>query len=59
MFKELRQLIYDSVSFDLVEILWAKLPSYKITPQGMVQMYVNQNIPNEILIQIFAENIIK
>ncbi len=28
MFKELRQLIYDSVSLDLVEKMWAKLPSY-------------------------------
>ena len=28
MFKALRQLIYDSVSFDLVETMWAKLPSY-------------------------------
>ena len=90
MFKELRQLIYDSVSFDLVETMWAKLPSYyagetfvrlipfkdhiniesqaviqhkekltsyKITPKGMVQIYVNQNIPSEILIQIFAETL--
>lgn len=92
MFKALRQLIYDSVSFDLVETMWAKLPSYyagetfvrlipfkdhiniesqaviqhkeeltsyKITPKGMVQIYVNQNIPNEILIQIFAETLTK
>jgi len=28
LFTELRQLIYDSVSADLVETLWAKLPSY-------------------------------
>ena len=90
MFKALRQLIYDSVSFDLVETMWAKLPSYyvgetfvrmipfkdhinieaqaviqhkeeltgyKITPKGMLQIYVNQNIPNEILIQIFSETL--
>ena len=90
MFKALRQLIYDSVSFDLIETMWAKLPSYyvgetfvrlipfkdhnnieaqaiiqheeelanyKITPKGMLQIYVNQNIPNEILLQIFAETL--
>lgn len=28
LFKALRQLIYDSASSDLVETLWAKLPSY-------------------------------
>ena len=28
MFKALRRLIYDSVSFDLEETMWAKLPSY-------------------------------
>ena len=92
MFKVLRQLIYDSVSFDLVETMWAKLPSYyagetfvrlipfkdhiniesqaviqhkeeltnyKITPKGMLQIYVNQNIPNEILVQIFAGTLTK
>lgn len=34
-----------------------ELPGYKITPKGMLQIYVNQNIPNEILIQIFAETL--
>ncbi|MBQ8296404.1 MAG: DUF1801 domain-containing protein [Ruminococcus sp.] len=90
VFNALRQLIYNSVSFDLVETMWAKLPSYyvgesfvrlipfkdhinieaqaviqhmeelisyKITPKGMLQIYVNQNIPNEILIQVFAETL--
>lgn len=90
MFKSLRQLIYDSVSFDLVETMWAKLPSYyagdtfvrmipfkdhinieaqavirhmeelagyKVTPKGMLQIYANQNIPNEILIRIFSETL--
>lgn len=30
MFKSLRRLIYDSVCVDLVETLWAKLPSYYV-----------------------------
>ena len=88
MFKALRQLIYDSVSFDLVETMWAKLPSYyvgenfvrlipfkdhinieaqavikhkeelagyKITPKGMVQIHLKQDIPYEVLKRIFAE----
>ena len=90
MFKTLRQLIYDSVSLDLVETLWAKLPSYyagdsfvrlipfkdhinieaqainqhkeeladyKITPKGMLQIYLKQTIPCEVLKQIFAETL--
>ena len=90
MFIILRQLIFDSVSCDVVETMWAKLPSYyvdekfvrlilfkdhinieaktmlqykevlndfKITPKGMLQIYVNQDIPNEILVQIFAETL--
>lgn len=90
MFNALRQLIYDSVSFEPTETMWAKLPSYyadknfvrlmpfkdhinieataiiqhkeeltgyKITPKGMLQIYVNQNIPDDILIQIFAETL--
>ena len=90
MFKELRQLIYDSVSFELEETMWAKLPSYyagenfvrlipfkdhinieaqaviqhkeeligyKITPKGMLQIYVNQNVPREILIEVFRDSL--
>ena len=34
-----------------------ELTGYKITPKGMLQIYVNQNIPNEILVQIFAESL--
>ena len=90
MFTELRQLIFNSVSVDLNETMWAKLPSYyngdkvvrlihfkdhinveasavihhkdklsdyKITPKGMLQIYVKQNIPNDILLQVFAETL--
>ncbi len=88
MFHDVRQLIFDSVSCDLEEVLWAKLPSYyvgksfvrlipfkdhinieaqaaishkeeltgyKFTPKGMLQIYVKQDIPCEILKQIFVE----
>lgn len=90
MFNYLRQVIIDSVSCELEESLWAKLPSYcvdksfvrlipfkdhinieaqaiishkeeladyKITPKGMLQIYLKQNIPYEILKQIFAETL--
>lgn len=90
MFRALRQLIYDSTDSDVVETLWAKLPSYyvcesfvrlipfkdhinieaqaaikhkeeltgyKITPKGMVQIYVKQHLPAEVLKQIFSETL--
>lgn len=90
MFSSLRQLIYDSVSAELTETMWAKLPSfyagenfvrlipfkdhinieaqaiiqhkdelsgYKITPKGMIQIYVKQSIPGDALQQIFAETL--
>ncbi len=87
MFNDLRKLIFDSVSCELEEILWAKIPSYyvgesfvrlipfkdhinieaqaiiqhkeelvgyKITPKGMVQIYLKQDIPYELLKQIIV-----
>lgn len=90
MFNNLRQIIFDSVSCELEETLWAKLPSYyvgesfvrlmpfkdhinieaqaviqhkeelacyKITPKGMVQIYSKQDIPYDVLKQIFAETL--
>ena len=90
MYNNLRQMIFDSVSCEPEERLWAKLPSYyvgeafvrlipfkdhinieaqavvqhkeefagyKITPKGMVQIFVNQDIPYEVLKQIFAETL--
>lgn len=90
MFNNLRELIFDSVSGEPEETLWAKLPSYyegesfvrlipfkdhinieaqaavghkeeltgyKFTPKGMVQIYLKQDIPYEILKQIFAETL--
>ncbi|MGN0453403.1 MAG: DUF1801 domain-containing protein [Ruminococcus sp.] len=90
MYSNLRKMIFDSVSSELKEVLWAKLPSYyvgesfvrlipfkdhinieahaiiqhkeelacyKITPKGMLQIYLNQDIPYEVLKQIFAETL--
>ena len=34
-----------------------KLAGYKITPNGMVQIYLKQDIPCEVLKQIFAETL--
>ena len=90
LFCELRALIFDSVSPEPKETLWAKLPSYsvgesfvrlipfkdhiniearaisahkdaltgyKITPKGMLQVFLNQTIPADILKQIFTETL--
>lgn len=90
LFGSLRSLIFDGVSAQPEETLWAKLPSYyvgdsfvrliafkdhinieakgvldhkeeltgyKITPKGMLQIFVNQKIPADILKQIFAETL--
>lgn len=88
LFTRLRAIVYDSISQEIEEKLWAKLPSYyvgdafvrliafkdhinieasaialhaeeldgyKITPKGMLQIYLNQNLPSDVLKQIFAE----
>ena len=34
-----------------------ELAGYKITPKGMVQIYLKQDIPYEVLKQIFAETL--
>lgn len=34
-----------------------KLTDYKITPKGMLQIFVNQEIPTNVLKQIFAETL--
>ena len=92
MYDQLRQIIYESVSCEPEEKLWAKLPSYyigedfvrlipfkdhiniearaivehrdeltgyKITPKGMLQITVKQNIPSAVLKQIFADTLVK
>ena len=90
MYNNLRQMIFDSVSCEPEETLWAKLPSYyvgesfvrlipfndhinveaqaiirhkeelagyKITPKGMLQIYLKQEIPYKVLKRIFAETL--
>ncbi len=90
MFTALCQLVYDSVSVDLEETMWAKLPSYyngdkvvrlipfkghinveasaviqhkdkltdyKITPKGMLQIYLKDEIPGDVLKEIFKETL--
>ena len=89
-FYKLRQLIFESVSCEPEETLWAKLPTYnvgdafvrlipfkdhiniearavlqhtdeladyKITPKGMLQLYVKQEMPVEVLKRVFAETL--
>ena len=34
-----------------------ELTDYKITPKGMLQIFVNQDIPADILKQIFPETL--
>ena len=91
LYMKLRTIIYDSISWEIEEKLWAKLPSYyvgdafvrlipfkdhinieasaviqhkeelsgcKITPKGMLQIYQHQNIPSDILQQIFRETLV-
>lgn len=90
MYHKLRRLIFESVSCEPEETLWAKLPTYsvgeafvrlipfkdhvnieaqaviqhkeelagyKITPKGMLQIYLKQDIPHEALKRIFAETL--
>lgn len=92
LYEKLRTLVLESVSEELTETMWAKLPSYyrgekfvrlipfkdhinieaceilkykeelkdyKLTPKGMLQIYLNQDIPDEILKKIFAETLIQ
>jgi len=90
MYNNIRQIIFDSVSSEIEETLWAKLPSYyvgetfvrlipfkdhinieanavseykevlsgyKVTPKGMLQIFLNQELPIEVLKQIFAKTL--
>lgn len=34
-----------------------ELPDYKITPKGMLQVYIKQNIPRDVLLRVFAETL--
>ena len=90
MYNNLRQIIFDSVSCEPEETLWAKLPSfyvgesfvrlipfkdhinveaqavnqhkeelggYKITSKGMLQIFLKQDIPTDVLKRIFADTL--
>ncbi|WP_040214603.1 DUF5655 domain-containing protein [Clostridium polynesiense] len=90
LYIKLRTIIYDSISQEVEEKLWAKLPSYyvgdtfvrlipfkdhiniealavlrykgaldayKITAKGMLQVYINQNVPSDKLEHIFKETL--
>lgn len=90
LYLQLRKIIYDSVSQEVTEKLWAKIPSYyvgdrfvrlipfkdhvnieahavmmhqeqlngyKITPKGMLQIYLNQTVPDDVLRQVFSETL--
>ncbi|MBQ9886440.1 MAG: DUF1801 domain-containing protein [Lachnospiraceae bacterium] len=91
LFVKLRTLIYDSVSQNIEEKLWVKLPSYyigenfvrlipfkdhinieaeavsrykselssfKITPKGMLQIYLNQDVHDDIFVKIFRKTLL-
>ena len=34
-----------------------ELSNFKITPKGMLQIFVNQKVPSDILAKIFAETL--
>lgn len=90
MYNALRQLVFDSVSCEPEETLWAKLPSYyvgesfvrlipfkdhinieanavseykevlvdyKVTPKGMLQIFLKEDIPTDVLKQIFVDTL--
>lgn len=90
MYIVLRKLIFDSVSSELQETMWAKLPTYyvgesfvrlipfkdhiniearavsvntellsgyKVTPKGMLQIFLKQDIPTDVLKKIFIETL--
>ncbi len=90
MYNNIRQIIFDSVSSEPEETLWAKMPSYyvdetfvrlipfkdhinieanavseykdvlsgyKVTPKGMLQIFLKQKLPIDVLKQIFAKTL--
>ena len=90
MYNDLRNLIFDSISSEPQETMWAKLPTYyvgesfvrlipfkdhinieakavsvntemlsgyKVTPKGMLQIFLKQDIPADVLKKIFIETL--
>lgn len=90
MFRQISELVEESITVEVESELWAKLPSFyvgenfvriipfkdhvnieakeivtyqselsgfKITPKGMLQIYLGQEIPKEILEKVFNETL--
>lgn len=90
MYNVLRKLIFDSISSEPQETMWAKLPTYcvgesfvrlipfkdhinieanavpeyrealmdyKVTPKGMLQIFLKQDIPVDVLMQVFKKTL--
>ena len=90
MYSVLRKLIFDSISSEPQETMWAKLPTYcvgesfvrlipfkdhinieanavseyrkeltdyKVTPKGMLQIFLKQDIPVDVLMQVFKKTL--
>ena len=49
----------DHINIEAQAVIWHKeeLAGYKITPKGMVQIYLKQEVPGEVLKRIFAETL--
>lgn len=47
----------DHINIEALAVIQHKeeLSGYKVTPKGMLQIFVNQQIPTEALMRIFAE----
>lgn len=50
----------DHINIEAEQIVYNKdkLGGYKITPRGMLQIYLNQDIPYDMLVKIFSETLI-
>lgn len=51
----------DHINIEAKEIIKYKdeLSGYKITPKGMLQIYLRQDIPTDVLKKLFTETLIK
>jgi hypothetical protein len=49
----------DHINIEALAVIQHKeeLSGYKVTPKGMIQIFVNQQIPTEVLMRIFAETL--
>ena len=47
-----------NIEAQAVELHKEELAGYKITPKGMLQIYLKQDIPYEVLKQVFAETLV-